>query len=108
MASTYLTHHAANACHLDRPRGTLSLSKGTECEWRDPEDECGTMLTIQGVRPRDCPLKRISRQQLIGRAAWREHLVSVWQRTHPRDLSTPLRSPSTSSGSLRVGRDDRH
>src|SRR5215472_5281571 len=52
---TWLTT-TANVCHLDRPRG----SEATECEWRDPED--AYMATpIQGVRPRDCPRKRISR-----------------------------------------------
>ena len=43
-------------CHLDRPRGTLSLAKGTECEWRDPENECATRL-IQGILPELCPSK---------------------------------------------------
>src|SRR5262249_5752882 len=101
ILDTWLTT-AADVCHLDRPR----RSEATEGEWRDPENAYTTML-IQGMSTRTLSLTPSVLARVVP-TAWREHLVSLWQRTHPRDLSTPLRSPSTSSGSLRVGRDDRH
>ena len=63
----------AVACHLDRPRRTLSLSKGTEGEWRDREDACAAML-IRGVL--SMPYGENALRQLL-------------RCQHPRDLSTP-------------------
>jgi hypothetical protein len=105
-------------CHLDRQR----RSNATEEEWRDLEDACATM-SIQGVltecrpkelswNPRACLIEVPSRVssthersgvQRITRGSLIEHLVSVWQRTHRRDLSTTASGANASSAS---GRDD--
>src|SRR5215472_12085298 len=67
------------------PSGSLLLSRktlsfSTSCRFipalRDPEDECATM-TIQEVRPRDCPRKRISRPQFSARSCQRGFIFSI-------------------------------
>src|SRR5262249_22130810 len=40
LCLTHRTFRRLDFCHLDQARGTLSLSKGTECAWRDPDMGC--------------------------------------------------------------------
>src|SRR5215469_14105370 len=53
-------------CHLDRVRRTLSLSKGTEGEWRDPGNLSSAMLR-QGVRTKLRMPTGLGLDQAVGR-----------------------------------------
>ena len=98
-------------------------SGATEEAWKDPEDACAT-TQIQGVRPRDWPRNRGSNFRPAGENVdpklvleFVAHPAKDRKERTPRigvaeDASSgSLHSPSVpfeSSGSLRVGRDDRH
>src|SRR5262245_40151400 len=93
----WLSDSAANFCHLDRPRATLSLSKGTECERRDPENACTTL--IRGVSTRTLSLTpyragKVQHLQFGENASYRHgrgRTVGI-SRLRPQSLSLP-RSP---------------